>query len=73
MHYISLFRNHFFDTEERTRVKAKKKEACISRDRNALLKGTLGVRWEKARINQSKMLPTDRMGLSEGMLAGEHE
>ena len=36
----------------------------MSFERNAVERGTLGVRYEKARRNESKLLPTDRMGLS---------
>ena len=35
----------------------------VSVKRNVVLKGSLGVRWEKARVNESKMLPTKRMGI----------
>ena len=54
-----------FDTKERARGKGRKKEETISRDRNAVQKGTLGVRWEHARRNDSKLLPTMRMGISD--------
>ena len=36
----------------------------MSFERNAVERGTLGVRYEKARRNESKLLPTDRMGLN---------
>ena len=57
-------RDHFFDHQERKRLKGKKKEAVMSFERNAVERGTLGVRYEKARRNESKLLPTDRMGLN---------
>jgi hypothetical protein len=34
-------------------------------DRNSIQKGALGVRWEKARRNDSKMLVTSKMGLTD--------
>ena len=41
----------------------KKKEAKIEAARNAIARGALGVRWETARRNESKLLPTYRLGL----------
>lgn len=60
---IHYFRDHFFDTKERIRVHGRKKEECVSKERNAVQRGSLGVRWEKSRRNDSKLLPTTRMGL----------
>ena len=60
-----FYRDHFFDSDERRRTKGKAKEGFVSTGRNAVLKGTLGVRWEKARINQSKMRVDRRMGLTD--------
>ncbi|WAR09987.1 hypothetical protein MAR_035063 [Mya arenaria] len=48
-------RNHAFDEQRR----GVHKQGTVSMDRNALQKGTLGVRWERARRNESKMLITD--------------
>jgi len=44
-------------------MKGKQKEGVIKRERNAIQKGTLGVRWEKARRNEGKMLLTKKMGI----------
>lgn len=60
-----LSRDHFFDSADRVRVKSKRKEATVNTDRNAVRKGSLGVRWEGARRNDSKLLPTVRMGIDE--------
>ena len=57
------YRDHTFDHHLRRTTKSKMKEGTISKDRTAVEKGTLGVRWERARINQSKILQTDRMGI----------
>ncbi|CAC5359140.1 unnamed protein product [Mytilus coruscus] len=56
-------KNLFFDEKPRTRVKGKRKEGQFDRDRNAVLKGTLGVRWETARRNEGKMLLTKKNGI----------
>lgn len=62
--YIVIYsRNHAFDMPQRRRLAGRKNEGHISTERNATMKGTLGVRFEKARTNYSKMLPTKRMGL----------
>jgi len=37
----------------------------VSPDRNAILHGSLGVRWERARCNMAKILPCRRMGISD--------
>ncbi|KAJ8316747.1 hypothetical protein KUTeg_005693 [Tegillarca granosa] len=58
-------RDHFFDSEERKKVDGKQREGTVSQKRNAILKGTLGVRWEKARVNESKILPTRKMGIPD--------
>ncbi|XP_052820581.1 uncharacterized protein LOC128246428 [Mya arenaria] len=58
-----ITRNHHFDSAQRARVCGSKKVGTISTERNALHKGALGVRWEKARCNQSKLLPTSKMGI----------
>ena len=63
--YLLSLRDHFFDTHERKRVLGKKRVGTISTGRNDIEKGSLGVRWEKARLNQAKMLPTKRMGISD--------
>ena len=47
------------------RVRGRTKESYISTDRNSTQKGTLGIRWEKSRINESKILPSRKMGLPE--------
>ena len=44
-------------------MKPKAKEAKIDQSRNAVAMGTLGVRWDGARRNESKLLPTYRLGL----------
>lgn len=43
----------------------KNRVGTVSTKRNDTEKGTLGVRWEKARPNLSKMLPTKKMGISD--------
>ena len=58
-----LFRDHGFDTPDRKRTKGRVKCGTVSRGRNDLQKGALGVRWEKARRNEAKMLPTKKMGI----------
>ena len=62
---MSFQRDHFFDTESRKRTKGKQKEGFVSTERNAVLKGSLGVRWEKARLNEAKLLPSQRMSLGK--------
>ena len=59
------FRDHVFDTPERKRLAGRQKCSHVSMELNAIMKGQLGVRWEKARNNYAKMLPTMRMGISE--------
>ena len=61
-HFFNL-RDHEFDDPGRLRVKPKAKEATIDPSRNAVARGALGVRWENARRNESKLLPTLRLGL----------
>ncbi|XP_045207597.2 uncharacterized protein LOC123559660 [Mercenaria mercenaria] len=56
-------KSHTFDMPERGRLAGKNKCSTVSLDRNSLQKGSLGVRWEKARTNESKMLPSQRMGI----------
>jgi hypothetical protein len=34
-------------------------------DRNAIQKENIGVRWQKARLDESKLLPTKNMGLKD--------
>ena len=63
--YYLYFRDHSFDSEERRRVRGRTKESYISTDRNSMEKGTLGIRWEKSRIKESKILPSRKMGLPE--------
>ena len=58
-------RDHYFDCEERARKKGKQKEASMDQRRNAVMKGELGVRWVKARRNDSKLFATSRMGISD--------
>lgn len=49
-----LSSDHPFDLEVRKHLKGKLKEATVSTNRTAIEKGTLGVRWEMARlINQN--------------------
>jgi hypothetical protein len=50
---------------EKRRVIGKQKEGGISMDRNAVQKGSLGVRWEKARPNESKIPSFRKMGFSD--------
>ncbi|KAH3778749.1 uncharacterized protein LOC127844555 [Dreissena polymorpha] len=59
----SDIRDHEFDNPRRLRVKPKAKEAKMDSSRNAVARGTLGVRWDCARRNESKLLPTYRLGL----------
>lgn len=59
----NYFRDHDFGNVGRRRVKAKAKEAKMEHNRNAVERGSLGVRWETARRNESKLLPTYRLGL----------
>ncbi|XP_052233224.1 uncharacterized protein LOC127846086 [Dreissena polymorpha] len=54
-------KDHFFDH----RKGSKKKGGTVDMDRNSIQKGALGVRWEKARRNDSKMLVTSKMGLTD--------
>ncbi|XP_045165130.1 uncharacterized protein LOC123529028 isoform X1 [Mercenaria mercenaria] len=56
-------KSHTFDMPERGRLAGKNKYSTVSLDRNSLQKGSLGVRWKKARTNESKMLPSQRMGI----------
>lgn len=63
--YTLVFRDHQFDLAGRKRLRGRKKPDHIATDRNAVQRGTLGVRWEKARLDYSKMLPTKRMGLND--------
>ncbi|KAJ8309058.1 hypothetical protein KUTeg_013932 [Tegillarca granosa] len=58
-------RDHFFDTKERSRKEKKNKGETVSTNRNAVQKGTLGIRWEKARLDESKILLTKKMGISD--------
>ena len=57
------FRDHAFDSNSRKRLQGRKKEATVSTGRNDLQKGTHGIRWEKARSNESKILPAVKMGI----------
>ncbi|XP_052274530.1 uncharacterized protein LOC127874322 [Dreissena polymorpha] len=54
-------KDHEFDIPKRK--EPKRKFDTVSTSRNALQKGTLGVRWERARRNDSKMLLTSKMGI----------
>ena len=63
MYMLSFNSDHVFDSEARARTKERAKTNTISTDRNAIQKGALGVRWEKARCNQSKLLPSVKMGI----------
>ncbi|XP_060558593.1 uncharacterized protein LOC132718911 [Ruditapes philippinarum] len=56
-------KDHPFDNPERRRLPGRRNRDHIPTDRNALQRGTLGVRFEKARCNMSKMMATDRMGI----------
>ena len=60
---MMLFRDHPFDSVARMRLPGRRKESTVSLERNAVMKGTLGVRWQKARRDDSKVLTTKRMGL----------
>ncbi|XP_052268697.1 uncharacterized protein LOC127870078 [Dreissena polymorpha] len=59
----SDIRDHEFDNPGRLRVKPKAKEAKMDSSRNAVARETLGVQWDCARRNESKLLPTYRLGL----------
>ena len=54
--------DHAFDLPGRKRLSGRKRIDHVATETNAVQKGALGVRWEKARTNYSKMLPTKRMG-----------
>ncbi|CAC5358992.1 unnamed protein product [Mytilus coruscus] len=54
-------RDHFFYSKARKRASGKQRLGTVSLRRNAVQKGTLGVRWEKARVNESKLLPILKM------------
>ena len=60
--YLYPCRDHFFDKQERKRLRGKKKEAVMSLERNAVERGTLGVRYEMGRWNESKLLPQTEWG-----------
>ena len=45
-------------------IKGQNKYGIVSTNRNAVQKGSLGVRWEGARRNESKILLSDKMGLT---------
>lgn len=62
---VFSIRDHYFDSKERRRVVGKNRVGTVSTKRNDTEKGTLGVRWEKARPYLSKMLPTKIMGISD--------
>jgi hypothetical protein len=62
---LYIYSDHPFDLMERRRVIGKQKEGGISMDRNAGQKGSLGVQWEKARPNESKIPPFRKMGFSD--------
>jgi hypothetical protein len=47
------------------RIRGRTKKSYISTDRNFIQKGTLGIRWENSRINESKILPYRKIGLPE--------
>ena len=64
-HVHLSYRDHAFDGPDRKRKKGRRKEAYMVESRNAVEKGSLGVRWESARRNDSKLLPTSRMGISD--------
>lgn len=63
MYFLHFYRDNEFDAVSRKHLPGRRKEGTVSTDRNAVLKGTLGVRWEKARRNDSKLLTTKRMGI----------
>ncbi|KAH3842956.1 hypothetical protein DPMN_116462 [Dreissena polymorpha] len=56
-------RDHAFDLPGGRRLLGRKKVDHVATERNYVQKGALEVRWEKARTNYSKMLPTKRMGI----------
>ena len=60
---LYIYSDHPFDLMERCRVIGKQKEGGISMD--AGQKGSLGVRLEKARPNESKIPPFRKMGFSD--------
>ena len=62
---LYIYSDHPFDLMERRRVIAKQKEGGISMDRNAVQKGSLGVRWEKARPSESMIPLFRKMGFSD--------
>ena len=47
------------------RLKGRRNREQVPIERNAIERGSLGVRWEKARCNMSKMLSTKRMGIPD--------
>jgi len=57
--------DHFFDSSARCRTSKKLHGSTVSTDKNAVQKGSLGVRWQKARLDESKLLPTKKMGLKD--------
>ena len=59
---MPFFRDHSFDSSQRRGAVGKKKEGTVSTDINAVQKGSLGVRWETARVNESKILPFRKLG-----------
>ncbi|XP_060573074.1 uncharacterized protein LOC132730724, partial [Ruditapes philippinarum] len=56
-------KDHFFDSEERRRRAGTRRHGTVSTNRNALQKGSLGVRWYRARRDDSKLLPTKKLGI----------
>ncbi|KAH3724817.1 hypothetical protein DPMN_050644 [Dreissena polymorpha] len=54
-----------FDLLGKRRLPGRKKVDHVATERNAVHKEALGVLWEKARTNYSKMLPTKRMGIEK--------
>ncbi|WAQ98499.1 LOW QUALITY PROTEIN: hypothetical protein MAR_022872 [Mya arenaria] len=57
-----ITKNHHFDTTKLARISGFKTFGTISTERNSLQKVALGVRWERARCNQAKLLPTSTNG-----------
>ena len=63
--YHYACRDHVFDRADRKRLAGRQKFGTVPTQRNAIMKGTLPVRYNKARPNLSKMLTSDRMGIPD--------
>ena len=52
-----------FDRADRKKLAGRQKFCTVPTQRNAVMKGTLPMRYNKARPNPSKMLTSDGMGI----------